>query len=161
MPMPAHMTCEGENQGNIEGSCDMQGREKTMLVEAFDHQVYIPHDPQTGLATGKRVHREFVVTKMYDKASPKLYQALCTGEHLKKVEVKWYRINKTGNEEHYFTHKLEDAIVVEVKPYMPNCLDPKLEHFQHMEQVAFTYKKITWTWEIDGIEADDSWVVPK
>lgn len=35
MPMPAHMTLEGETQGNIEGSCTMQGREGTILVQSW------------------------------------------------------------------------------------------------------------------------------
>ena len=39
MPMPAHMTLEGENQGVIDGSCEMQGREDTILIEAFNHEV--------------------------------------------------------------------------------------------------------------------------
>ena len=56
---------------------------------------------------------------------------------------------------------LEDAIIVSVRPWMPNCLDPHTESYTHMEEVMFTYKKIRWTWEIDGIEAEDSWVVPK
>jgi hypothetical protein len=30
MAMPAHLTLHAEKQGNIEGSCDMQGREKTI-----------------------------------------------------------------------------------------------------------------------------------
>ena len=30
-----------------------------------------------------------------------------------------------------------------------------------MEEVSFTYKRITWTWEIDGIEAVDEWTSPK
>jgi type VI secretion system secreted protein Hcp len=30
-----------------------------------------------------------------------------------------------------------------------------------MEEVAFTYKKIKWTWEPTGIEAEDSWAVPR
>jgi type VI secretion system secreted protein Hcp len=30
-----------------------------------------------------------------------------------------------------------------------------------MEEVMYTYKKIKWTWEIDGVEAEDSWIVPK
>jgi type VI secretion system secreted protein Hcp len=161
MPMPAHMTLEGEKQGKIDGSCDMKGRENTILVEEFRHKVHIPHDPQTGLGTGKRVHGEFTVVKMYDKSSPKLYQALCSGEHMKNVEVKWYRIKPDGTEEHYFTHKLTDAIVVEVRPYMPNCLDPNLSHFQHMEEVALTYRKIEWTFEPGGIMADDDWTVPR
>ena len=161
MPMPAHMTVEGENQGAIEGSCEMQGREKTILVEAFEHRVRIPRDPQSGLSTGKRMHESMTVTKVYDKATPKLYQALCTGEHLKNVTIKWYRIDPAGQEEHYFTHVLEDAIVVSMHPYMPNCLDPKTESFTHMEDVEFSYKKIRWTWEPDGIESEDSWIMPK
>jgi len=161
MPMPAHMTLEGENQGNIEGSCDMQGREATILIEAMNHEVRIPRDPQTGLSTGKRIHNAFSVVKVFDKASPKLYQALCTGEHMRIVTLKWYRIDPTGQEEHYFTHTLEDAIIVSVRPWMPNCLDAATESYTHMEEVMFTYKKIRWTWEIDGIETEDSWIIPK
>ena len=54
MAMPAHMTLEGENQGVIDGSCEMQGRENTILVDAFHHEVRNPPDPQSGPAPGKR-----------------------------------------------------------------------------------------------------------
>lgn len=160
MPMPAHMTVTGIRQGTIDGSCEMQGRENTILVEEFHHKVTIPSDPQSGLPTGKRVHKPFVVTKFYDKSSPKLYQALVTGERLSKVQVKWYRINPGGTEEHYFTHTLEDAIIIDITPYMPNCLEANREQFQHMEEISFTYRKIIWTWEPDGVESEDDWKVP-
>jgi type VI secretion system secreted protein Hcp len=155
------MTLEGEAQGNIEGSCEMSGREGTILIDAFDHTVRIPRDPQSGLSTGKRVHEAMKVVKVYDKSSPKLYQALCQGEHMKNVTIKWYRIDPSGQEQHYFTHTLTDAIVVSVHPWMPNCLDAATESYTHMEEVMFTYKKIRWTWEIDGIESEDSWLAPK
>ncbi|HEX7372496.1 MAG TPA: Hcp family type VI secretion system effector [Thermodesulfobacteriota bacterium] len=160
MPMPAHMTVTGENQGAIDGSCDMTGREKTILVYSMAHDVHIPRDPQSGLASGKRIHGPLSIVKEYDKSSPKLYQALCTGEHMKEVKIKWYRIDPKGKEEHYFTHTLEDAIVVAMKPYMPMVFLKENEPYRHMEDVAFTYKKIKWTWEIDGIESEDSWAVP-
>ncbi len=161
MPMPCHMTLSGEKQGKIDGSCEMQGRENTILVYQLDHDIHIPRDVYSGLASGKRVHGPLTITKMYDKSSPKLYQALCTGEHMKDVTLKFYRINKQGVEEHYFTTSLEDAIVVEVKPYMPITFAADSEPYGHMEQVGFTYKKIKWTWEPNGIEAEDSWAVPK
>lgn len=161
MPQPAHLTLEGEQQGKIEGSCEQKDREGTILVQAFNHEVKIPRDPQTGLASGKRVHNPLSIVKVFDKSSPKLYQALCTGEHMKSVEIKWYRIAKTGAEEHYFTIKLEDAIIVTIKPWMPNCLDPDLGYMGHMEEVSFTYRKAIWTWVVDGIEAEDDWSVPK
>ena len=161
MPMPAHLTMQGEKQGKIEGSCDMQGREGTILVYSMNHDVHIPRDPQSGLGSGKRIHGPLTIVKEYDKSSPKIYQALCTGEHLKNVTIKWYRINKQGSEEHYFTHTLEDAIVVSVKPNTPIVFLAENEPYRHMEEVSFTYKKIKWTWEPDGIEAEDSWAVPR
>jgi type VI secretion system secreted protein Hcp len=159
--MNAHMEATGKNQGKIQGSCDMQGREGTMLIYGMEHNVHIPRDPQTGLASGKRVHGPLKILKEFDKASPKLYQALCTGEHFTDVTIKWYRIDPTGKEEHYFSHKLEDAIVVEIRPYVPVVFLPENEPYRHMEEVSFTYSKIKWVWECDGIESEDSWKAPK
>jgi type VI secretion system secreted protein Hcp len=161
MPLPAHLTLTGEKQNQIDGSCDMKGREKTILVYAMDHDIHIPRHPQSGVVSGKRIHGQFTILKEYDKSSPKLYQALCTGEHLSNVTVKWYRINKQGQEEHYFTHTLTDAIIVEIRPSMSVAFLPENEPFRHMEDISFTYKQIKWTWEPDGIEAEDSWAVPK
>jgi len=157
MPMPAHMTLEGQKQGKIEGSCDVRGREGTILVQGFKHEVCIPRDPQTGLPTGKRVHNPLTIVKLFDKASPKLYRALTSGEHMKTVELKLYRIDPSGKEEHYFTTKLEDAIVVSIRPWMSNSLAENTDRYFHMEEVSFTYRKVIWTWVPDGIEADDDW----
>jgi len=142
----------------IEGS----GREGTILVEAFSHEIRVPFDPASGLPTDTRVHNALVVTKTFDKSSPKLYQALTSGEHFDDVTLKFYRgAEKDKKQEHYFTIKLEDAIIVSMRPFMPNILDPNNENFRPMEEVAFTYGKITWTWEIDGIEATDEWSIPR
>jgi type VI secretion system secreted protein Hcp len=160
MAMPAHLTLTGEKQGIIEGSCDMHGRENTILAYGMNHGIMIPRSPTDGLATGKRIHGPLSVIKEYDKSSPKLYQALCTGEHMKEVVLKWYRITKFGTEEHYFSHRVEDAIIVNITPFMPTTLLSGNEPYRHMEQVSFTYKKIKWTWEPTGIESEDSWNAP-
>lgn len=160
MPMPAYLTLESEAQGKIEGSCDQSGHEGEIIVEAFDHEVSIPRDIQTGQPTGPRVHGPLTVTKFFDKSSPMLYQALAAGERMKDVTIKWYRIDATGSQEHYFTIKLAEAIIVSMKPHMANCLDPQNGPFGHMEEVSFTYRKIIWTWEPDGIESEDDWKAP-
>ena len=161
MPLPVHLELEGETQGKIDGSCDMEGREDTILVYGVKHDIHIPRDPQSGLASGKRIHGPFTIEKEQDKSSPKLYQALVTGEHLSTVTVKWYRIDAAGTEEHYFTHVLENAIIVSINPLTPTVFMPENEPYRHMEEVSFTYEKIKWTWEPDGIEAEDSWKKPK
>jgi type VI secretion system secreted protein Hcp len=161
MPMPFHMAMTGNTQGNItEGACDIQSREDTCLCQALEHKVSIPSDRQTGLPTGKRVHGPLKITKVFDKASPKIFQALVTGEQMSDVVFKFYRIDPTGIEQHYYTIKLANAIIVSVDPWVPNCLDPVKESFTHMEDVSFTYRTITWTWEVDGIESQDDWTMP-
>jgi type VI secretion system secreted protein Hcp len=161
MPMPFHMSITGTTQGNIsEGACDQTGRENTILCQALDHKISIPKDIQSGAPTGKRVHGALKVTKVFDKASPKLFQALARGERLTEVKLEFYRINPTGNEELYFTIVLEDAIIMAINLWIPNCLDPDQASFTHMEDLDFSYGKIIKTWVIDGIEAEDSWLVP-
>jgi type VI secretion system secreted protein Hcp len=159
MGMPLHLELTGEKQGKIEGSCDMTGREGTIFVTSLNHAVTIPYRlggvGGQSLATGKRIHEPLTITKDLDKSSPKLYMALTTGEVITDLTLKWYRISKQGTEEHYFTTQLEDAIIVSISPSVAEGSG------SHMESISFAYKKIIWTWEVDGISAEDDWSVPK
>lgn len=161
MAMPSHLSLEGNTQGAIEGSCEIEGREGTILVYAMDHLINIPRDTHTGLPTGKRIHGSLKITKEVDKSSPKLYQALCSGEQCSMVQLDHYRISPQGAEENYFTIKLENAIIVDIRQWFPETLVKTNEPFKHMEDVSFSYEKIIWTWVPDGIEAEDSWTAPK
>ena len=106
------------------------------------------------------MHKPMVITKVFDKSSPLLYRALTTGEKLPTVELKWYRTSTQGTQEHYFTTKLEDAIITNIKARMPNCQDPGQAHFTHLEDISFTYRKITWTHEVGGTTGEDDWRAP-
>jgi type VI secretion system secreted protein Hcp len=169
MPTPAYLSIEGATQGPITkgaftsqsvGNIYQEGHEDEILVEAFNHVVTVPTDVQSGQPTGQRVHKPLTVTKVFDKASPLLYTALTTGEKLNTVELKWFRTNPEGKQEHYFTIKLEDAIITNINARMPNCQDPAQAHFTHLEDVSFTYRKITWTHEVGGTSGSDDWRSP-
>ncbi|HRI52629.1 MAG TPA: Hcp family type VI secretion system effector [Pseudomonadota bacterium] len=160
MALQAHMSIEGTEQGPIEGDCMLKGRHGTIEVQEFGHEVYMPHDGNTGTPTGNPIHKPLTICKTFDKTSPKLQKALTRGERLKTVEIKWYRIKPDGKQEHYYTHLLQDAILVSIKPYMRNRLDRDSEEYQHMEEVSFTYRKITWTWEPAGVGAEADWREP-
>ncbi|MFQ5773105.1 MAG: Hcp family type VI secretion system effector [Kiloniellaceae bacterium] len=169
MPTPAYMTIEGTTQGNITqgaftedsvGNIWQEGHEDEILVQAFKHNVMIPRDPQSGQPSGQRVHQPVSVTKVFDKSSPLLYNALCSGELLPNVEIKWYRTAGTGTQEHYFTIKLEDAVIVDIQGQMPNCQDPGNQSFTHLEEVSFSYRKITWNHEVAGTSGSDDWRAP-
>ncbi len=156
MPLPGNITIIGEEQGQIEGSCDTDGREGTIQVLRFDHSVEIPTSAD-GITAGRRVHRPFIISKETDKSTPMLFQALCTGELLSEVILDWYRIDGTGEQELYYTIKLYNALISKVRPWVPDILDQSKSAYRHMEDVSFTYEKIIWTWEPDGIEYEDAW----
>lgn len=161
MPDPIHLELEGSKQGKIEGSCAMKGREGSILVNEYHHTIRIPTSPQTGQAMGKRIHEPVTFTKCIDKASPKLRLACVSGERLKHLTFSFFRINQMGVEEHYYTVKLENAVVVSAKQWFPNVLDKPTESYGHMETVQVTYERITETHEIDKLEMEDSWNEPK
>ncbi len=142
------------------GNTYQEGHEDQVMVQGFNHEVIIPRDPQSGQPTGQRVHKPVVITKVFDKASPLLLAALTSGERLTKVEIQWYRTSAAGTQEHYYTTVLEDAIIVDIKDYMHNCQDPGNAHFTHLEDVHFTYRKITWTHEVSGTSGSDDWRSP-
>ena len=169
MPTPAYMSIEGTKQGAITqgtftaesvGNIWQEAHQDEILVEAFKHVVTVPTDPQSGQPTGQRVHKPVIVTKVYDKASPLLYTALTTGERLTKVTIKWFWTSPEGVQEHYFTHELTDAVIVDITSYMYNCQDPGMASFTHLEDVSFTYRKIDWTHEVSGTSGSDDWRSP-
>ncbi|MGB1110012.1 MAG: Hcp family type VI secretion system effector [Gammaproteobacteria bacterium] len=158
MSMPGFMTIMGEQQGPIEGSCDLAGREGEIELYDFRHKVEIPRHPGSGLPVGRRVHGELMINKETDKSTPKLYKALCEGEKLTEVEIRWYRYSGSTADENFYTVLLENALITRIEPKVLNRLDQPDAPFRHMEDVAFAYEKITWSWESDGIEYEDAWV---
>jgi type VI secretion system secreted protein Hcp len=169
MPTPAYITVQGEKQGDITsgaftadsvGNIWQEAQQDTMIVEAMDHPVLVPTDPQSGQPTGQRVHQPLKITTVYNKAVPLLYNALTSGERLTEVVIKWYRTSMDGTQEHYYTHKLEDAVIVNMTSYMYNCQDPAKASFTHLVDMEFSYRKITWTHDVAGTEGDDDWRAP-
>ena len=169
MPTPAYLTVDGTTQGPITsgafteasvGNIYQEGHEDEILIQAFDHKVTVPTDVQSGQPTGQRRHEPLNITKVFDKSSPLLYTALATGERLTKCQLKFFRTSTSGTQEHYFTIELEDAIITKIRPYMENCQDPSKAHFTHLEEVSFTYRKITWNHEAAGTSGSDDWRTP-
>ncbi len=138
-----HMRIQGPD---IQGSCTVETREGTIVVESFGHELVSPRDASSGMPTGQRRHEPVVITKYIDKSSPLLYQALVQQDVLDEVTLQFYRINAESQEEQYFQVTLEDAIIVSIQP-----------SYVHMEEVSFVYQKITWTWAEDGISTWANW----
>ncbi|MEZ1314520.1 Hcp family type VI secretion system effector [Pseudomonas fluorescens] len=169
MAIPAYMSITGKKQGLITenastadsvGNGFQEAHKDEVMVQSVSHDILIPRDPQSGQPTGQRVHQPLVITKVFDKASPLLQTSLTTGEVLTEVVLNWFRISATGTREHYYTTKLEDAILVAINNKMHDCQDPSGAHFTHLEELQFTYRKIYWTHEISGTTGSDDWRNP-
>jgi type VI secretion system secreted protein Hcp len=160
MNIPGFASITGENQGLIEGSCDLENLVGKIEMYSYNHLVEIPRDPQSGLPIGRRVHRTLTFTKEIDKSTPKLYQALCTGETLSEVEFSWYRYVEGGGHDIYFTLKLENALITAIRPEIRSQVNMNQSDSLHLEDVSITYERIIWTWVPDGIEFEDAWVEP-
>src|SRR3954452_9821013 len=162
MALNAYLRLKGQKQGEIKGSVTQKGRENSIMVIAVSHEIVSPRDPASGLPTGKRMHRPFLITKELDRASVSLHQLQRDNENLREWELEFWTpqikaATGTGAEVQYFTITLTNASVAEINMQMPNNKHPDLMRFDTFEEVAFTYQTIEWTWKDGGITTSDDW----
>ena len=155
MPIPAYLWI---NDGEIKGGCTVAGREDSIEVLEFNHEVRIPTDPDTGQLTGTRKHEAFRIVKAFDQSSPLLYKAVCEGLTYETLRLEWYKIDDEGAEIMYFKHDLEQVKVCSVKPIMYNVKAKEYERYVHMEEISFRYGKISWEYPDGGFMHSDSWL---
>jgi len=161
MASPAYLTILDDQGKKINASVAIQGREGTAEVLSFDYFVKIPSDPNTGALTGVRKHGDAVITKIYDSASPILFDACCRGKTLKQLKLCWYQIDKSGKQQIYFTHTLSDAKIVKFRQFMPNVKDSANEHCGHHEAIHVRFRKIEIEHPEGSIKAVDEWNEPR
>ncbi len=160
MALNAYLKLKGQKQGEIKGSVTQKGREGKIAVIAVSHEIISPRDAASGLPTGKRMHKPFVITKELDKSTPLLYNVLVNNENLTDWELQFFQPSATGTEKQHYTVKLTNANIASIDFRMLNNKNPELMKFAEYEEVAFTYQKIEWTWNEGGITAGDDWETP-
>ena len=165
MALNAYLRLKGQKQGEIKGSVTQKGREGSIMVIAVSHEIVSPRDPASGLPTGKRMHKPFVITKELDKSSPLLYNVLVNNENVPEWKLEFWTPQLSaqagvGAEKQHYTVELMNANVAAISFRMLNNKNPELTRYAEFEEVAFTYQKITWTWKDGGITANDDWESP-
>jgi len=160
MAIPAYMTIEGQNQGEISsgalsedsvGTATQEGHEDEIMIQAFVHNVPRGTNEQSGQITSMPAMKPMKITKFIDKASPLLHNALTSGEQL-TVTINWYRISASGEEELYYVMELESSVLVDIETILPSVGDPAMSHLAHMEVLHINPGAITWTHEAAGTE---------
>jgi type VI secretion system secreted protein Hcp len=165
MALNAYLKIKGQKSGDVKGSVTQKGREDSIGVIAVSHEIVSPRDPASGLPTGKRMHKPFVITKELDKSSPILYNILVNNENVTEFTLKFWTpqlraASGMGAEVQHYTVKLTNANIANISFRMLNNKNPELMKFAEYEEVSFTYQKIEWTWNDGGIVAQDDWEAP-
>ena len=136
MALPGYMNISAENQGAIEGECDLEGREGAIVVLAASHSVKLPTDSR-GLPNGRRIHLPITILKTLDRTSPMLYQALSDGELLSSVVIDWYRMDGAGMEELYYRQTLKNAQITAIDFVVDESTEQSNSRVGHMEKISF------------------------
>lgn len=160
MALNAYLTLTGETQGDIKGSVTQAGREDSIMVIGFSHEITSPRDVASGLPTGKRQHKPLVITKEIDAATPLLMSILVNNENITELKIKFWRPSAQGKEEQFYTVELTNASIANISQEMLNNKYPENMQHKEMEHVSFCYQKIIWTFEDGGITAEDDWEAP-
>lgn len=161
MALSGYLTLTGTRHGAIAGSVTQKGREGSIEVVSFFHEIVAPRDPASGRPTGKRMHKPFSITKQLDRSSPLLYQMLTNNENLTDVTLRLFRPNATGVERHAYTVRLMNATIAAIHLRMLNTRNPRHTKMPELEEVSFAYQRIEWTWMDGNITADDDWEIAR
>ena len=70
------------------------------------------------------------------------------------------RTSAAGTQEHYFTTRLTDSTIVDMKLHMPHCQDPAKREFTQLLEVSLAYRKIEWEHVKSGTSGADDWRAP-
>lgn len=100
-----------------------------------------------GATAGRVEHQDLVISKLADKATPKLFEATNSGKHIKEITIELCRSG--GDKQKYLSVKMEQVLisrfVLSAAGDFPS------------EQIHFNYGKITLTYtqqkRADGIAA--------
>jgi type VI secretion system secreted protein Hcp len=170
MALDLFMTVKGKKQGDISkeastpGSIGQAARSDTkfhnkITVVGFDSGIVVPRDMASGVATGTRNHQPVKLIKLFDRASPLLWQALANNELLEDINAEFYRTHPDGMPEPqlFFKIKWVNATLVEGKGYVPMTINPDFKFYQNMEEWSFTYKAVKWEHVPASTTGEDKW----
>lgn len=147
LPTQMYLTLEGETQGDILGSVTQAGHEGQIHCIGYQHTIVSPRDAASGLPTGKRQHKPFVITKEVDKSTPLLYYSLTNNENMANFKMEFISDSIS-----FYRIELVDAQIVSIH----SELRPDI----NVEVISFVYSRIIWTWVQEGITAEDDWEAP-
>ena len=135
--LEGYIHVKGTKQGAFKGA----GSQGTHVLEVRT-SIVSPRDPQSGLPTGKRMHKPVVMVIARDASAPQFERAAKENEHLQEVTVDFTA--RGGQAPEKLT--LIDAVISSIKTTKNGDLE-----------ISFLYEKIEWTHTGGKKTFNDDW----
>lgn len=134
------------------------GREDSIECVSYEQGVTSAREAGTGMVVGRRQYTPLNITKRIDKSSPLLMKALVNNEKI-DATFKFFRPNPIGDgtTEQFYTVVLKEGHIASVRQVVPETLNAGSASLPPLEQVAFVFKTISWTYTNGGVTHEDSW----
>jgi type VI secretion system secreted protein Hcp len=134
------------------------GRENSIECVYYEQAVATAREAGSGMATGRRQYHPLVVRKRIDKSSPLIAKALCNNEVIEGT-FKFFRPNPTGDgtTEQFYSVQIRQGRVASIKQVVPDTIEPATSTEPPLEEVAFVFHTIAWTYTNGGVTHEDTW----
>lgn len=150
----------GSQQGRLVGDLDGDGLPDLIVGHKISSRVSTARDEATGQATRKRQHAPFIIVKEWGASSPQLMRALATNENLLSVSIYLPKQLGQGSFGFIYQIQLQNALVASFQQYIGDSADESEASTRTLEEVTFTYQKITWTSIAGKTSFEDDWQAP-
>ena len=128
---------------------------------SFDQAHSMPVDTSTGLSTGRAELEPILLSKTFDKASPKLAEAVLNGRTFPSVEIQLTGVDADGARVTYFVYELTDARIISYSAGGSSGGSAPTEQISlNFAQIKVTYTerdstgraigKVDYTWVVEG-----------
>jgi type VI secretion system secreted protein Hcp len=153
MALTAFLTLQVGGE-KVTGSSRFKNHEGKILLIGLSHEIGSERDA-TGLPTGKRKHRQMILTKDIDRSSTLLQQAFADNVEFSQGLIQFTRFSpKGGGQEIHAEIVLTKVQITSLRSVMPNAMLPANSAIPEYEELGIAYRSIEWRWL--GLDVDDT-----
>ena len=134
------------------------GRGDSIECLFFESGVRTAREAGSGMATGRRQYEPLLIRKRIDKATPLIAKAMVENSKIEGT-FKFFRPNPTGDgtTEQFYTIQIKNGRVASQRQWVPDTIVPASSMEPPLEEVAFVFHTISWTYTNGGITHEDTW----
>jgi len=148
------------NQKEILGESTQTSLDREGSIEclSFTHEIKTAREATSGLASGRRQYEPLRVTKRIDASSPLLLKAMVENQRI-DGDFLFFRPSPAGDgkTQQFYTITITNGRIAGMKQISEDTLSPAASVCPPLEEVAFVFETISWTYMSSGVTHEDSW----